>query len=272
MIRKPSGPALLVLVATFAACGGKEVTQPPGGAQADRHLLDLGKSALERKKWEEARTLFKQLVDSYPRSPLVAEARLGVGDSYFNQRGSGNLVLAIAEYRDFLTFFPNHPRADYAQLQIGKSYFQQINKPDRDQTPTLEAVTELKKLTELYRNSLYAEEGQKLLGECYERLAQHEYNAGLFYLKYRKACRGAIARFKTALEKYPTFSKADAVYFQLGEAHQLCGSPLEAMAYYKQVIDNYPKSALREAAEEKLDALQEAQRVSRSPSNSGTSR
>lgn len=265
MIPKSARALALLLLATLTACGGKHVNQSPAGAQADRYLLDLGKNALERKKWEEARTLYKQLIDSYPRSPLVAEARLGVGDSYFFQRGSGNLVLAIAEYRDFLTFFPNHPRADYAQLQIGKAYFQQINKPDRDQTPTLEAVTELKKLTELYRNSLYAEEGQKLLAECYERLAQHEFNAGLFYLKQRKACRGAIARFKTALEKYPTFSKVDAVYFQLGEAYQLCGSPLEAMAYYKHVIDNYPKSELREEAAEKLDALQEAQRASRSP-------
>jgi outer membrane assembly lipoprotein YfiO len=265
----PKNPVALalVVVVTLTACGGKDVKPPPAGAQADRYLLDLGKNALERKKWEEARTLFKQLIDTYPRSPLVAEARLGVGDSYFFQRGSGNQVLAIAEYRDFLTFFPNHPRADYAQLQIGKAYFQQINKPDRDQTPTMEAVTELKKLTELYRNSLYAEEGQKLLLECYERLAQHEFNVGVFYLKTRKACRGAIDRFKTALEKYPTFSKVDAVYFQLGEAYQLCGSPLEAMAYYKQLLDNYPKSNLRDEAEEKLAQLQEAQRASRSPSN-----
>lgn len=264
---------LYFCLGTFAlafACG-KKAPQVSPAAQGDKFYVELGKKELEEKHWEQARTYFKQLIDSYPRSNLVAEARIGIADSYFNQRGAGNLVLAIAEYRDFLTFFPNHPRADYAQFQIAAAYHKQINKADRDQQPTLEAVTELKKLMELYRNSLYAEKGQELLSDCYNRLANHEMDVGAFYLKSRKACRGAIARFKNILEKYPTFSRSDEVYFQLGQSYVLCRSPLEAMPYYQQLIDNYPQSSLKNEAEAILASLKAAQaspdagKVSRKP-------
>jgi outer membrane protein assembly factor BamD len=249
--------AISIVISTLA-CGGKKVSDSRlGGRPADTILMERGKNALEDKDWTEARGYFQQLLDSYPRSQLAGDARLGIADSYFNQKGAGNVVLAIAEYRDFLTFFPNHPRADYAQYQIALGYFNQIRGADRDQEPTRTAVEELQKLNELYRNSMYAEEGRKLLQECYERLAEHEFQVGYFYLKTRKWCRGAIPRLKGVLEEYPTYSEPDKVYYHLGEAHELCNSPSEAVPYYQQVIDNYPESEFKEKAEERLTDLEQ---------------
>ena len=248
---------LAALLLTLHACGGKDAKdRRTSGVPADTLLIERGKAALEDKDWEEARGYFQQLLDTNPRSALAGDARLGVADSYFFQRGSGNIVLAIAEYRDFLTFFPNHPRADYAQFQIAFGYVKQMHSADRDQEPTRTAVEELEKLIELYRNSLYAEGGRKLLQDCHERLAAHEFEVGRFYLKTRRWCRGAIPRLKLVLERYPTFSRVDEVYFYLGEAHELCQSPNEAMPYYKLVIDNHPDSELRARAEERLNDLQ----------------
>ena len=251
----PSG--LLALALMLAACGGTKLDSgAPKGSQGDQYLLELGKKGLEDKNWEDARGYFRQLLDTYPRSELAGDARIGVADSYFHQRGSGNLVLAISEYRDFLTFFPNHPRADYAQYQIAMGYYNQMHNPDRDQEPTRTAAAEFEKLIELYRNSLYADKARELLQQCYERLAEHEFRVGEFYLKSRKACRGAIARFKGVLENYPTYSNSDEVYFLLGEAHQMCARPMEAMPYYKQLIENYPQSELVAEAKHRLDTLE----------------
>ncbi len=245
---------------SLVACGGKETVSDSrlGGRPADTVLVELGQGALESKDWTDARNYFQQLLDTYPRSQLAGDARIGIADSYFFQRGSGNIVLAIAEYRDFLTFFPNHPRADYAQYQIALGYYKQIHSAERDQEPTRTAVEELNKLTELYRNSLYAEEGRALLQECNELLAESEFLIGQFYLKTRKWCRGAIPRLKGVLETYPTYSGADKVYFHLGSAYELCNSPSEALPYYQRVIDNYPDSEHRKDAEDRLTKLLEA--------------
>jgi outer membrane protein assembly factor BamD len=246
----------LVSSSWIAACGGKNADILSGPAQGDEKLIALGRDALEREKWEEARGYFQQLLDSYPRSQLAGDARLGVADSYFSQKGSGNLVLAIAEYRDFLTFFPNHPRADYAQFQIGYGHYRQIHRPDRDQDPTALAIEEFEKLIELYRNSRYAEEGRTLLEECYETLAESEFQVGLFYLQIRKACRAAIVRFNDVLEKYPTYKRKDELHFRLGSAYQLCGQLDEALPHFQRVVDNYPDSEFREEAQTILATLQ----------------
>jgi outer membrane protein assembly factor BamD len=257
---RPTRPFALLLAAVlpilwFSACGGKsQVATGPG--QGDERLLALGQDALQREKWEEARGYFQQLLDAYPRSQLAGDARLGVADSYFHQKGSGNLVLAIAEYRDFLTFFPNHPRADYAQFQIGYGHYQQIHSPDRDQEPTTLAIEEFEKLIELYRNSRYAEEGRKLLEECYQTLAESEFRKGLFYLEIRKACRAAIVRFNEVLEKYPSYQRQDELHFRLGTAYQMCGQLDQALPHFQRVVDNYPDSEFRQKAQEILASLQ----------------
>jgi outer membrane protein assembly factor BamD len=239
-----------------SACSGKKTTKAPPGAQGDERLLGLGRDALDKEKWEDARGYFQQLLDSYPRSSLAGDARLGVADSYFNQKGSGNLVLAIAEYRDFLTFFPNHPRADYAQYQIAYGHYKQIHSPDRDQDPTTLAIEEFQKLIELYRNSRYADEGKKLLDECNETMAESQFRVGLFYLQVRKHCRAAIARFNEVLTKYPSYSRNDELHFRLGTAYQLCRQPEEAKPHLQAVIDDYPDSPFRDEAQTILATLQ----------------
>lgn len=256
------GVLALVVVAALAAlagCGGKEMETFPPGTQADERLMALGRRALEDHHWEDARGYFQQLLDSFPRSQLAGDARLGIADSYFNQSGSANLILAIAEYRDFLTFFPNHPRADYAQFQIAYGHYRQMESPDRDQDPTQLAIEEFEKLIQLYRNSRYAEQGRELLAECYETIAESEFRVGLFYLDIRKHCRAAIARFSDVIAKYPTFSKLDEVYFRLGTAYQMCNQPNEALPNFQRVVDNYPDSEYRDEAQSMLSSIQAAE-------------
>jgi len=217
--------------------------------------MAMGRERLDNNKWNEARGFFQQLLDSYPRSQLAGDARLGIADSYFNQKGSGNLILAIAEYRDFLTFFPNHPRADFAQYQIGYGHYRQVHSPDRDQEPTELAVEEFEKLIELYRNSRYAEEGRVLLAECYEQLAESEFRIGLFYLEIRKHCRASIPRFQKVLSEYPTFTKLDEVHFRIGTAYTLCRQPEEAAPHFRQIVDTFPESLYREEAQTMLSTI-----------------
>ncbi|HSF15583.1 MAG TPA: outer membrane protein assembly factor BamD [Vicinamibacteria bacterium] len=245
----------LVAAVGIWSCGGKSVDEIPRGAQGDARLMALGRQALDDKNWEEARSYFQQLLDAYPRSQLAGDARLGIADAYFNQKGSGNLILAIAEYRDFLTFYPNHPRADYAQYQIGYGHYRQIHSPDRDQDPTQLAIEEFEKLVELYRNSRYAEEGQKLLEECYEIIAESEFRVGVFYLEIRKHCRAAAARFEKVLESYPSFSKLDEVHFRLGSAYEMCGELSQALPHFQSIVDRYPNSQFREQAQSILAEL-----------------
>lgn len=247
--------ALLSLAAGLAGaagCSNAAVREVPTGAQADRRLLALGQQALEARDWNTARTWFRQLLDTYPRSQFAGDARLGIADSYANQRGQQNALLAATEYRDYLTFFPNHPRADYAQFQIAYGHFRQRRSADRDQEDTRLAAEEFEKLLELYPNSRYAEDAREHLGECRELLATSLLLKAEFYQDMRRWCRGAIPRLEELLAAYPTFHRAAEVRERLARALTDCGRENEALVHYQKIVEEYADSPFVEEARERI--------------------
>ena len=101
----------LFLLSGCASASGRRAV-PPGTAQPDQFLYDRGMESLENKKWLTAREFFKQVTETYTQSPVRPEAKLGIGDTYIGEGSPESLVLAIAEFQEFLSFYPTHPRAD----------------------------------------------------------------------------------------------------------------------------------------------------------------
>ena len=235
-----------------AACSSRPTAEVPTGAQADRRLLALGQQGLDDRDWETARTWFRQLLDSYPRSQFAGDARLGIADTYYNQRGAQNALLAATEYRDYLTFFPNHPRADYAQFQIAFGHFKRRRSADRDQEDTQLAATEFEKLLELYPNSRYAEEARVHLEECRNDLATSVLLKAEFYQDHRKWCRGAIPRLEEVLANYPRFDRRAEVRHRLGQALTECGREQEALVHYQKIVEEHAESPYTQTARERI--------------------
>ncbi len=90
--------SLLFLAVMAGGCASNApVTAGPG--EADQILLDRGNAALKERSWTRARTYFSELLESYPQSPLRADAKLGVGDSFLGENNSASYVYAQNEYR-----------------------------------------------------------------------------------------------------------------------------------------------------------------------------
>ena len=239
-------------LAVGLACSSRPMADIPTGAQADRRLLALGQESLEDRDWDQARTWFRQLLDSYPRSQFAGDARLGIADTYNNQRGAQNALLAATEYRDYLTFFPNHPRADYAQFQIAHGHFRRRRSADRDQEDTQLAATEFQKLLELYPNSRYSAEAQGYLVECRNDLATADLLKAEFYQDHRNWCRGAIPRLEKILDDFPDFGRRAEVRERLGRALTDCGREPEALVHYQKIVDEHSDSAYAEDARQRI--------------------
>ena len=63
-----------------------------------------------------AREFFKQVTETYTQSPYRPDAKLGHRRHRIWVKASAEaLVLAINEFREFLSFYPTNRRADYAQ-------------------------------------------------------------------------------------------------------------------------------------------------------------
>ena len=246
---------LVALAAIVPACATGPKRPPVGAEEPDKFLFDHGTEALNARRWLVAREFFRQLMDSYPQSPYRADAKLGIGDSFLGEGSAESQVMAINEYREFLSFYPTHDRAHYAQFKLGMAHFYEMRGPARDQSETKEAVRELTAFVERYPNSPLIEEGRQHLREAKDRLSESEYRVGEFYLRSRMSIPGAIDRFNSILKNDPQYSRRDAVYYHMAQALVLMGQPAAAIPFLDKLLTEFEQSEYLEDARTQLDEL-----------------
>jgi outer membrane protein assembly factor BamD len=245
--------AALALLASLTACTTTSFRPPVGTLEPDKFLYERGSEALEARRWYTAREYFRHLVDSYPQSPFRALAKLGVGDTYLGEGTLEAQLMAINEFREFLSFYPTHDRADYAQYRLGMAHFNQMRNPYRDQTETKEAIAEFTTFVQRYPNSPLISDARARLREAKDRLGQYEFNVGLQYYRMRWY-PGALDRFLTLLKEDPEYTYRDAVYYYVAQAMLRIERPFEALPFLERLIEEFEQSehledARRQAAE-----------------------
>lgn len=251
--------SLLLLATVISACASANGRRavPPGTAQPDQYLYDRGKEALDNRKWLTAREFFKQVTETYTQSPVRPDAKLGIGDTYLGEGSAESLVLAIAEFQEFLSFYPTHARADYAQYKLGLAHFRQMRAPQRDQTETREAIREFQTFVTRYPNSSLLPEVKNRLRESKDRLSEAEFEVGRFYWRIHWY-PGAIDRLSALLKDDPDFSSRDGAYFYLGESLIQVKRPAEALPLYEKLVSEFEQSEFLEQAKKRIDEIKNA--------------
>src|SRR5260221_940997 len=232
----------------LASCGHGQPDIATLTSNSDQVIWEAGQKALSKHDWESARQHFKRIIDAFPQSQYAPSARLALGDTYIQEGGISNDILAIGAYREFLTLYPSHPKSDYAQFQVAESYFRQKSGPDRDQTQTLHALEEYERLLDLYPSSPYIERSRARIKESRQSLARAEYMAGFFYQKTRQYCRAAIARYEGLLKDYPDFDDLDLVLLHMAECLHAQGRTAEALPHLGRLLEDFPESGQADTA------------------------
>jgi outer membrane protein assembly factor BamD len=255
-MKRFSLPFVLCSLLFLAACSSNPpVTAAPG--EADALLLERGSAALKERSWTRARTYFAELLESYPQSPLRAEAKLGVGDSFLGENNSASYVYAQNEYREFLAFYPTNPRADYAQMQLGMVHFNQMLSAQRDQTETREAIKEFQVFVERYPGSKLITQVKQRLREAKDRLSSSDVEVGNLYHRIRLYA-AAEDRYRYVLKNDPEYTRKDTVYFRLAETLEKYGIPekkQEALPYYERLVSEFEQSEHLEEARRRIERL-----------------
>jgi len=247
--------ALMTLVITGGcATGSSRTVVPPGTSEPDKFLFDKGTAALNAKKWLTAREYFKQVTETYTQSTYRPDSKLGIGDTYLGEGTAEALVLAINEFKEFLTYYPTNRRADYAQFKLGMAHFRQMRAPERDQTETREAVHELQAFVDRYGDSSLMPEASTKLRQAKDRLDGSSYLVGYFYYRQRWYI-GAADRFKSVLKDDPEYTNRDAVYFYLAESLVKMKKEAEALPYLEKLVEEFEQSQFLPEARKRISEL-----------------
>jgi len=245
----PAGPAARVALAREkAGRSSKTAALPP------EEVYGLALEKMAKKRYYSARALLQEVMPRIPPEDrdLLPKVQLAIADAFYKDGGIVNYGESLNSYRNFLTYFPQHDQAVYAQYMVGMSMFQQVLAPDRDQTMTLKAIDELRKVETLHPDSPYAKEARGVIDRCHDRLAEKERLVGRFYQR-RKSWPAAVDRYRFVLDRYPRFDNMNRLLLDLGT----CLLALNRRDEAQEVIDRLA----REDASGKL-SRQAQQRLS----------
>jgi outer membrane protein assembly factor BamD len=231
-------PLLFVLAITGCRSGPRE--DPILKLSAEESLAE-GIRLLEEEKYEQARKHLVHAFEVEPNSAAGRQALLLAADALFLDGGNQNLIQAEAKYRDFLNRFPTSDKGAYVQYQIGNSLFQRMEKPDRDQVTTHQALQAFEELIRIYPDSEHAEEAEHRMREIRSRLAEHELHVARFYYRFGLP-RATVNRLEYLLEQYPDYPALDEVYYYLGSAHHKAGEPEKSHEWFTRLREEFPQS------------------------------
>ncbi|HEX9982535.1 MAG TPA: outer membrane protein assembly factor BamD [Thermoanaerobaculia bacterium] len=250
---------VMVAMLALAACSrGPRAVRP----QVDPQLLSLSKEQIFQKaedqfkdrKWQRARQYYSHLYENFPNDPLGRRSLLRIADTYFMQGDPVNLVEAQYKYRDFINRYPTSDQADYAMLQIAMVSYKQMERPDRDQQKTREAVEKFQDMLRTYPRSALRPEAEKRLQEAMDRMARHEHIVARFYIK-RRSYTAAVQRLNYLIDTYPAYAERDGAFFDLGSALAELGRSGEARLYFERVVSEFPESDYADRAKRRLGDL-----------------
>lgn len=232
---------MVCLVALLAGCKSGRVKEDPMMALSAEEALAEGKALMEAKKYRRAQEFLTHAFEIEPNSASGREGLLLAADALYLAGGSSNYIKAESKYRDFLNRFPTSDKAAYVQYQMANCLIERMRKPDRDQSISLQALTALQEVLQLYPDSEYAERAREQMVVVRQNLAEHEFIVGRFNLRFR-LYPAAASRFSRVLEEYPRTEGQDRALFHLGLAHLKMKAWGKAYETFERLREEYPES------------------------------
>ncbi len=232
-----SVPLLLLALLLLGGCTTivdffKQRPQPLPPAS---ELYALGERELERKRYEDARTAFRKIVERHPQSNFSPRARFLIGETYYRE---SEWEKAAKEFETFLSFYPRHQIADLVQFRLAMTYYDQMKPVEQDQGTTKKAMEAFKTLVREYPDSRYAGDALGKSDLCRGRLAQKELWVAAYYLNQGNAS-AARQRLENVLKDYPRTLVIPEALFRLGDVYSTEGRSQEAQEVFRRAATEY---------------------------------
>jgi len=250
---------LAAIVAFVVAChhrphGIRPVVEPEFLNLSKEQIFQKGDELYAKKKWQRARLYYSHIYENFPNDPLGRRSLLRVADTYYNQGDAVDLVEAQYKYRDFINRYPGSENADYAMLQIAMVSFKQMERPDRDQQKTREAVEKFNDMLRTYPRSALKPDAEAHLNQAMDRLAKHEHIVAKYYMK-RKSYLSAVQRLNFLVDGYPNYTDRAGAFYDLGTSLAALGRNGEARLYFERVLSEFPTSSYADRAKQRLGTV-----------------
>jgi outer membrane protein assembly factor BamD len=221
------------LVALAAACGGGRAVADPtvspvAGTRPNESATPAAIDSLWRRaeaaarhgKWGDATKLLERAL--LEMSP--GDPRISQAHYWLGEAyfARGRQLEAAREFRKASDETPNHQLAPEALLRVGDVYADLWRRPELDPTYGQTALATYQELINRYPASSAAKRGQLRIAELNERFAYKTFRAAMFYFRL-KAYDSAILYLKDLIANYPKSAVAPEALIKLVQAYRRLG-------------------------------------------------
>lgn len=241
----------------LSGCVQKSAKLQKSVVPPDKTLYDTGADYLRKGQFIKGRLAFQTLLSTYPDSEMAEEAFFAMGDSFYEEGGTENLLQAEDQYKNFIVFYPGSAKADDAQLKIISLNYKLIGSPDRDQQYARKSLQEIVAFEKRFPGSDFLPTVKQLKNFAEDNLARGDYGIGKFY-EDKGNLLGAGGRYKEIVDQFKNYEGMDAVLFSLGEIYKKSNDPSlleQAVGYYESIAKGFPFSKYYGEAKTRLISL-----------------
>jgi outer membrane protein assembly factor BamD len=239
---------VLTVVILVGGCG--LFTQRPEPIPPAAELYERGEYELNRKRYDDARTNFRRIVERHPDSSFAPRARFLMGRAYYLEQ---EFDKAIKEFEAFMSFYPRHMIADLVQYHLAMSYYDQLKPVEQDQGLTVKALEQFKRLVKEYPESRYAPDALAKIDIARGRLAQKELWVANYYFNQGNFV-AVRQRLQVILKDYPRTLVVPETLFLLAEVNAREGLADEATQTLRRLAEEYSYTEWGRRAGQRLNA------------------
>jgi outer membrane protein assembly factor BamD len=209
-----------------------------------------------------AGTLLEDLIPLLKGRPEAEKAQFYFANTNYKQR---NYVLSAFYFKSFTDTYPNSEYSEEASYLHAKSLFLDSPSYELDQTNTVSALESIQDFLNRYPESKFKAETENMSQELQRKLENKAFeSARLYYqLRYNQAAVVALTNFQLS---YPASAYAEqAAFLRLSAQYAWAKESIEskqreryldAVSFYQQFLDTYPKSKNLKAAQDMYDSSQ----------------
>ncbi|KJG13211.1 outer membrane protein assembly factor BamD [Photobacterium iliopiscarium] len=198
-------------VALLSGCSSTEKVIPD---VPPSDLYSTAQQALQSGNWNNAIERLEAMDSRYPFGAYSDQVQLDLIYAYYK---NDDLPLSQATIARFLRLNPTHPQADWVYYMRGLTHMAQdrsfmhdmfnIDRFDRDPTPSRQAFRDFKYLLERFPDSQYDADAKARMVFLKNQLAEYDLAVADFYVR-REAWIAAINRCQQVQRLYPNTSAA----------------------------------------------------------------
>lgn len=237
---------ILVLFATLNSCSEYQKALKAEGEGATAKKFELGEQLYNEGKFEKANRLFAQIVPNYRGKPQAEKLMYLYSNTFYKM---GDFYVSGYQFERFASSYPKSEKLEEASFLGAKSYYELSPIYSKDQKETKEAIEKLQEFINLFPDSEYVSDANKLVQELDFKLEKKAYEIAKQY-NHISDYPASVRSFDNFIFEFPgSRLREDALFYRLDSAYKLAMNSVEVKRTIQKGLVYLKKQRLETAKE-----------------------